>query len=294
MNAIETRGLGRRHGRRWALEDCTIDVPLGRTIALVGPNGAGKTTLLHLAVGLTFPSTGTISIFGAPPSQSPRGLERVGFVAQDVPLYRSLTVNETLEMGRRLNRTWDDGFAHAQMDRLRLPHDERVGNLSGGQRVQLALCLAVAKRPDLLVLDEPLASLDPRARRMFLQDLMGAAAERELTIVFSSHLISDLERVCDHLIVLDRGRTLVADDIDAILTSHALLVGPPADAAGVPGVAAVIRQERTSRQTMATVRLDHQPFDHGWRLESVGLEDLILAYLEPNAPELARPVGVAT
>ena len=214
----------------------------GRTVALVGPNGAGKTTLLQMIVGLTVPTEGEVAVFGQAPSQEPRALARVGFVAQDAPLYRSLTVEDTLEAGRRLNPRWDVGVARAHVDRLELPARERVGALSGGQRAQLALALALAKRPDLLLLDEPLASLDPLARRGFLQELMTAAADRAMTIVFSSHLIGDLERVCDHLSLLDRARTLLAGAIDEDREGHAVVTGPPSDASEVPGVAEAIRQ----------------------------------------------------
>lgn len=286
MRAIQTHELGRRYGRRWALRGCTLAIEPGRTVALVGPNGAGKTTLLKLIAGLAMPSAGELSVFGAPPSQEPSALRRVGFLAQDVPLYGQLDVGDTMEMGRRMNPSWDGRVAAAHLDRLGLRPRDRVGDLSGGQRAQVALALALAKRPDLLLLDEPLASLDPAARRSFLQELMTAAAAREMTIVFSSHLIGDLERVCDHLVVLDHAKTLVSGDLEDVVNAHAVLTGPPADPSALPGVEEVIRQERTSRQTTALVRLAHRPFDPSWRVDPVGLEELILAYLDPDT---ARP-----
>jgi ABC-2 type transport system ATP-binding protein len=292
MSAVRTQGLGRRYGDRWALRDCSITIDPGRTVALVGPNGAGKTTLLQMLAGLTVPTVGVVSVFGEPPSQEPTGLARVGFVAQDARLYRGLSVADTLEMGRRLNPRWDAAIARAHVTRLGLRPQDRVGAVSGGQRAQLALALALAKRPDLLLLDEPLASLDPLSRRGFLQELMSAAAEREVTIVFSSHLIGDLERVCDHLIVVDRGRTLVAGAIEEIMSTHAIVTGPGGDAANLPGVTDVVRQERTPRHTVAVVRSEHPPFDPSWHAEPVGLEELILAYLEQTPDVAPRPLEV--
>jgi len=245
-----------------------------------------------MVAGLTVPTEGSVSVFGEGPSQEPAGLARVGFVAQEAPLYRGITVADTLELGRRLNPRWDGAIARSHVERLRLQPGSKVGALSGGQRAQLALALALAKRPDLLLLDEPLASLDPLARRGFLQELMIAATEREMTIVFSSHLIGDLERVCDHLILLDRASTLVTGDIEEILTEHAIVIGPGGDASDLPGVTQVIRQERTTRQTAAVVRSTHRPFDPAWHVEPIALEELILAYLGSTPPS-PSPLEVA-
>jgi ABC-2 type transport system ATP-binding protein len=199
--ALQASGLGKRYRRTWALRDCNLTVPRGRIAALVGPNGAGKTTLLHLAVGLLAPTTGTIRVLDQP-AGDPGLPAQVGFVAQDTPLYRDFTAAEHLTMGVKLNRRFDQTQARDRLERLGIQLDRRVGTLSGGQRAQVALALALAKRPQLLLLDEPLASLDPLARREFLQTLMGAVAEHGVTVVLSSHLLADLERVCDYLIVL--------------------------------------------------------------------------------------------
>ena len=220
--ALETTGVAKRYGRTWALRDCTLAVPAGRVAGLVGPNGAGKTTLLRLAVGLKRPTRGEVRVFGQPPGDDPALLGRVGFVAQDTPLYGDLSAAEHLEFGRRLNPTWDGDAAAARLARLEIAIDRPVRSLSGGQRAQVALTLALAKRPDLLVLDEPVASLDPLARREFLSELMGEVADRNLTVILSSHLIADLELRCDYLVVLSASRVQVLGDVDDLLAGHAV------------------------------------------------------------------------
>ena len=202
--ALEAVGLGKRYGRQWALRDCTFDVPAGRVVGLVGPNGAGKTTLLQLAVGLLTPSAGTITVAGGKPGEGAAQLGRVGFLAQDAPIYRSLTVGDHLRLGAHLNPGWDAESPRDRIDRIGLDRGQRAGKLSGGQRAQLALTLALAKRPELLLLDEPVASLDPLARREFLQVLASYVAEHRVTVVLSSHLLADLERVCDYLVAAHR------------------------------------------------------------------------------------------
>src|ERR1035437_4238033 len=199
---LEARGHGKRYRRLWALADCTLSIPAGHIVGLVGPNGAGKTTLLNLAAGLLAPTTGTIEVLGGPAPVSPAELARVGFLAQDSPVYAGLPVADHLALGARLNPRWDEELARGRIDRLDLDLGQKAGKVSGGQRAQRALTLAIAKRPELLLLDEPVASLDPLARREFLQDLMEAVAEQGLSVVLSSHLVADLERVCDYLIVL--------------------------------------------------------------------------------------------
>ncbi|HKY13625.1 MAG TPA: ABC transporter ATP-binding protein [Microthrixaceae bacterium] len=217
---IEATGLGKRFGRRWALSECTVTIPSGRVVGLVGPNGAGKTTLLHLTVGLTAPTAGTISVLGARPAAGPAQLARVGFVAQDTPTYASMSVADHLRLGGWLNPGWDRDLAERRIDRLGLDRSQRSGNLSGGQRAQLALTLAIAKRPELLVLDEPVASLDPLARREFLRDLADTVVDHRVSVVLSSHLVADLEQVCDHLVVLVGSRVQMAGDIDDLRAEH--------------------------------------------------------------------------
>jgi ABC-2 type transport system ATP-binding protein len=280
MTVLSAEGLGKRYGSRWALRDCTLAVPEGSVTALVGPNGAGKTTLLHLAVGLVDATAGDVRILGGSArTDAGEVLPRIGFVAQDHPLYRSFTLAETLTFGRRMNRTWDDAYAHERIERLGLDPRQRVGKLSGGQQAQVALTLALAKRPELLVLDEPVASLDPLARREFLQALMEAVADGGLTVILSSHIVADLERVCDHLVILSRGRVQLAGPIDELLSAHRVLVGPRSDVDEVARVHSVIEQRHSERQTTLLVRANGHVYDARWQIAEVNLEDIVLAYL---------------
>ena len=281
--AISAQDLGKRYGRRWGLSDCTLDVPAGRVVGLVGPNGAGKTTLLNLAVGMLTPTSGTIEVLGGRPAAGPEQLAKVGFVAQDPPTYSGLSVEDHLRLGAGLNPGWDDDLARERVRRLGLDLSQRAGKLSGGQRAQLALTLGVAKRPELLILDEPVASLDPLARREFLQDLMESVAEHELSVVLSSHLVSDLERVCDHLIVLIASRVQIAGDIDTLLATHHRLTGARRNPATLPSDQQVISASHTDRQTTLLVRTDAPIHDPAWTVGQVGLEDLVLAYMAQTA-----------
>jgi len=284
--ALQTTALGKRYGRQWALRDCTLALPSGRVAALVGPNGAGKTTLLQLAVGLIEPTRGTIDVCGLAPRAHPKEvLPHVGFVAQEQPLYRGFTVAEMLTVGRKLNRMWDDDLAHTRLMRLGIPLGKRIGTLSGGQRSQVALALALAKRPRLLVLDEPVAALDPLARRAFLQTLMEAAAEDGLAVLLSSHIIADLERVCDYLIIMCASQVYLTGDIDEIVQGHKLLVGPRRDPAteAVAHMHRVIQERHTDRQTLLLVRTTSPIYDPSWEARDVALEDIVLAYLDHHA-----------
>jgi ABC-2 type transport system ATP-binding protein len=288
--ALETTGLGKRYRRNWALQECTLTVPPGRIAALVGPNGAGKTTLLHLAVGLLAPTTGSVRVLGQAPGTQALA-EQVGFVAQDIPLYRDFTAAEHLTMGAKLNRRFDRALARSRLERVAVPLDRRVGKLSGGQRAQVALALALAKRPQLLLLDEPLASLDPLARREFLQALMGSVAEQGVTVVLSSHLLADLERVCDYLIVLSAAHVQVLGPVDELLERHKLLVGPyRPEQPPIAGVAQVVRASHTDRQATLLVRTDGPVHDPAWKAHEVSLEEVVLAYLaDPSAGVLPGP-----
>jgi ABC-2 type transport system ATP-binding protein len=276
---IKATGLGKRYRRHWALADCTLEVPSGYVTGLVGPNGAGKTTLLRLAVGLLAPSTGQITVLGGPPPANPEQLARVGFVAQDTPVYAHLSVAEHLRLGARLNPGWDAALASARTDQLGLDPAKRAGKLSGGQRAQLALTLALAKRPELLILDEPVASLDPLARREFLQDLMAATAEHGLSVVLSSHVVADLERVCDYLIVLGGARVQVTGETQDLLTEHHLLTGPRRDPATLPRSWQVLTDSHTDRQSTLVIRTDEPIIDPAWTVTPLSLQDLVLAYL---------------
>ncbi len=220
MNVIETHGLGKRYRRTWALRDCTLGIPGGHIVALVGPNGAGKTTLLTISVGLTKATEGDITMLGREPAGSPEALDRIAFVAQDAPLYRNLPVTDMLHVARNLNHRWDQGYAQARLDRLGIPLRQRVGELSGGQKAQLALTIALARHPALLVLDEPLAALDPVARDDFLTSVVEAAEDESISVVLSSHVLAELERVATYLVVLTSGQVRVAGTVRELLASH--------------------------------------------------------------------------
>jgi ABC-2 type transport system ATP-binding protein len=281
--AIAAQGLGKRYRRTWALADCTLSVPAGHVVGLVGPNGAGKTTLLGLATGMLAPSTGTIEVLGGRPGSGRAQLARVGYLAQGAPVYAGLSVADHLSLGARLNPGWDAGLACSRIERLDLDPRQKAGTLSGGQRAQLALALAIAKRPELLVLDEPVASLDPLARREFLQDLMETTADQDLSVVLSSHLIADIERVCDYLIVLVASRVKVAGPVDDLLATHRLLSGPRRDPASLPGGVQVISASHTDVQSTLLVRSAGPVLDPAWTVSEVGLEDLVLAYMSQAA-----------
>ncbi|MDP9224453.1 MAG: ABC transporter ATP-binding protein [Actinomycetota bacterium] len=277
--AVETQGLGKRYGRRWALTDCTLEMPEGRVIGLVGPNGAGKTTLLHLAVGLLAPTTGTIAVLGRRPAEDAAQLNRVGFVAQETPIYGGLSVADHLRFGAWLNPGWDAALATRRIERLGLDPTQKAGSMSGGQRAQLALTLAIAKRPELLILDEPVGPLDPLARREFLRSLMEVTVEHGVTVVMSSHLVADLERVCDHLILLVASRVRIAGDIEHLLATHRRITGPRRDPATLPANQEIIEASHTERQSTLLIRTDEPIHDPAWTIEELNLEDLVLAYM---------------
>jgi ABC-2 type transport system ATP-binding protein len=276
---LEASALGKRYGHRWALSDCTLQIPAGRVAGLVGPNGAGKTTMLNLAVGLLKPTSGTIAVLGEQVAATPAQLSRVGFLAQETPVYSHLSVGDHLSLGAHLNPGWDSRLARTRIAQLGLDPTQRAGQLSGGQRAQLALTLAVAKRPELLLLDEPVASLDPLARREFLASLMEITAEQEVSVVLSSHVVADLERVCDYLVLLADSRVQFADDVEDLLATHRRLTGPRKDPATLPQSQQVIQASHTDRQSTLLVRTDEPILDPAWTVEEVSLEDLVLAYM---------------
>ena len=277
--AIDARGLGKRYRHRWALADCTLAIPAGHVAGLVGPNGAGKTTLISLATGMLAPTAGTIEVLGGQPGSGPGQLARVGYVAQDTPTYAGLSVADHLRLGAHLNPRWDPSLASRRIEQLGLDPKQKAGRLSGGQRAQLALTLALAKRPELLILDEPIASLDPVARREFLQVLMRVTAEQELSVVMSSHLVADLERVADYLVVLVDSRVRMTGEVDDLLATHRLLTGPRREAASLPASQQVISESHTGRQSTFLVRTSEPVIDPAWTVEEVSLEDLMLAYM---------------
>ncbi|MFB9892259.1 ABC transporter ATP-binding protein [Planobispora takensis] len=285
--ALETTGLGRRYRGAWALRDCSLAVPAGRVAAVVGPNGAGKTTLLRTAVGLLAPTTGQVRVFGRPAGESPAG---IAFLAQGKPLYPGFRVREMLRFGRGLNPRWDEEAARRRLAGLGIPLERRVGSLSGGQRTQVALTLALAKQPDLLVLDEPLADLDPLARHDVMRSLMEAVAETGLSVLLSSHVVSELEGACDWLLVVNGGRVQVSGDIDDLLTGHRVLTGPAEAADALAARLPVISREETGRQATLLVRAAASPPDPRWSSRPAPLEEIVLAYLRsPGLSSLPRP-----
>jgi ABC-2 type transport system ATP-binding protein len=298
MNAvIAASGLGKAYRRTWALRDCTLAIPEGHVVGLVGPNGAGKTTLLRLATGMLTPTRGTITVLGQRPAAGPAQLARVGFVAQDTAVYARLTVADHLRLGAWLNPGWDDNLAQQRIRQLALDPRQRAGSLSGGQRAQLALTLAMAKRPELLLLDEPVASLDPLARREFLQGLMEAVAEQRLSVVLSSHLVADLERVCDYLVVLVASQVRVAGEVSDLLASHHRLSGPRRDPGTLPAGQEVITESHTDKQTNLLVRTDGPVLDPAWAVKPVSLEELVLAYMSragDDTPARRQHLGVVS
>ena len=275
-DVVTTANLTKRYGRRAALSDCTLRIPAGHVVGLVGPNGAGKSTLLQLTCGLLTPTEGRIEVLGEQPSS---GSPRIGFVAQDTPVYAGLTVAEHLRLGAHLNPGWDEALARGRIADLGLDPAQRAGKLSGGQRAQLALTLAVAKRPELLLLDEPVAALDPLARREFLQGLMAYAAEHGTSVVMSSHLVADLERVCDHLIVLVASRVRVAGEVDELLGTHHRLTGARRDPAHLGPGRDVVQASHTDVQSTLVVRSTAPVDDPSWSVDRLDLEDLVLAYM---------------
>ena len=267
-----------------------MTVPEGRICALVGPNGAGKTTLLRLLAGLARPTGGTASVLGGAPRQDPAFLAGIGFLAQEIPLYRRFTAEDHIRIGAHLNPRWDAGLARTRLEELRIPLDQRVGTLSGGQRAQVALALTLAKRPRLLLLDEPFAALDPLARRHFLATLTSAMAEAagDLTVVLSSHLVTDLERVCDHIILLAGSRVQLCGDIDTLLAEHKVLVGPRKDTAPIERTHKVVQTVATARQSTLLVHLNGPVIDPAYQAEDVTLEELVLAYMGADEASAGR------
>jgi ABC-2 type transport system ATP-binding protein len=289
--AIRAAGLGKRYRSSWALRDCSVQVPAGRISALVGPNGAGKTTLLRIALGMLKPTAGEITVFGWSPTRQPTlVMSRVGFVPQDRPLYRQFTVGDILQMGRHLNPRWDQTAAAGRLRRLGIPMNRRFGQLSGGQQAQVSLALALGKRPDLLLLDEPVSNLDPLARREFLRELVEVVAEDELTVVLSSHIVAELERVCDHLVILHGGRVQVMGEIDELVRIHKLLIAPRIDPSAISGDTTIIQATHSALQSAMLARVGSHAVRPDWEVHDVSLEDIVLAYLgNPSAATLPPP-----
>jgi ABC-2 type transport system ATP-binding protein len=296
VNVIETSGLGKRYGSTWALRDCSLAIPAGHVCALVGPNGAGKTTLLNLAVGLVFPSVGRVTVLGGQAAGSPVALDGIAFVAQDIPLYGNLSAAEMLRLTRNLNRRFDQAAAERRLVELDIPLKRRADRLSGGQQAQLALTLALARRPRLLILDEPMAMLDPVARHNFMATVLTTAVDEGVAVLLSSHVLAELERVADYLVLLSHGRVQVAGEVDDLLANHRLLSGPAAEADKYAERLTVVHARRGGAQAHLLVRRNGAatPVLPGWETHPVGLEELALAYMrEPGAAALPGPARQA-
>jgi ABC-2 type transport system ATP-binding protein len=292
MNVIESSGLGKRYGKTWGLRECSLAIPDGHVAALVGPNGAGKTTLLNLTVGLAAQTAGIVTVLGGMPAGSPAALDGIAFVAQDTPLYKNLSAADMLHLTRNLNRRFDDGYAVARLDELGIPLERKAGKLSGGQQAQLALTLALARRPQLLVLDEPMAMLDPLARHDFMATVMTAMADDGVSVLLSSHALAELERVADYLVLLSGGSVQVAGEVDDLLAGHRVLTGPAAEAAKYTQRLNVVHARRAEAQAHLLVRTNGttEPVPPGWEAHTVSLEELTLAYMrDPAAAALPGP-----
>lgn len=287
--ALEAVALGKRYRKGWGLRDCSFSLPAGRVAALVGPNAAGKSTLLRIAAGLVRPTTGECRVLGRAPG-APDVLARVGYLDQERLLYRRFRVDEMLRFGRVANERWDDARAVAYLDSLGIDARSRVGDLSVGQQAQVALSLCLAKRPDLLLLDEPLANLDPLARQRAMQAVMTTVADDGTTVVYSSHVVSELEGVCDFLIVLGNSRVQLADDIDHVLSSHWTMVGPRSARREVPAVGAIVTAAQSGRSTNLLVRSETPTLDPSWQQNDASLEEIIVGYL--TSPDEVASVGL--
>jgi len=284
---IDARRLGKRFRRDWVLRDCTLTIPEGAIVGLTGANAAGKSALLSLAAGLLAPSEGSIEVLGRDPLREPAVLAEVGYVAQGAPLYRSFTVAETTEYARRTNSCWDEELVADVLTRI--ASRTKVGSLSAGERARLALALALGKRPRLVLLDEPFAGLDPLAGREFLQLLMDGVAETAATVVIASHVIADIERVCDHIVLLTGGGVRLEGDVEELLDSHRILMGPRRPLGSIRGVRSIVRERYSGRQLTLLVRSDGPIFDPSWTVERVGLEELLLAYMAPERMPVPVP-----
>jgi ABC-2 type transport system ATP-binding protein len=290
-DVIQTRALSKRYRRVTALSRCTISVPEGRICALIGPNGAGKTTLLRLLAGLARPTAGEVCVLGSAPGQDPAFLAEIGFLAQEIPLYRRMSAADHIRIGAALNPRWDSASVHERLGSLKIPLGQPVGTLSGGQRAQVALALTLAKRPRLLLLDEPVAALDPLARRTFLATLAEAVATDGMTVVLSSHLVADLERVCDYIIQLAASRVQLCGDIDTVVAEHQILVGPRKDTTAIERDHTVVQVTRTARQTTLLIRARGPVADPAFQASDVSLEEIVLAYMGQELPAPLAAVG---
>jgi ABC-2 type transport system ATP-binding protein len=239
---LEAHGFGKRYRRRtWALRNVDLTVPEGSITALVGPNGSGKSTLIRGWIGFERATEGRLVTGGVDPQRDRKGaVERVGYVPQSPSLYRDLTIADHIALAGTLRDGFDGRMAAGYVERLSIPLRAKAGELSGGEQAQVGLALALATRARILLLDEPLASLDPLARREFLHLMVEAVRAAGATALLSSHVITDIEQACDRLIVLGKGHTLLDLTISEALAHHRIVEAPAADAARLAGPDAVI------------------------------------------------------
>ena len=292
MNVIETHALGKSYGQTRALHDCTLAIPDRHVVALVGPNGAGKSTLLNLTVGLVLPTTGEVTVLGGRRAGSLAALDGIAFVAQDAPLYKNLSAADLLHETRNLNRRFDQDYAEHRLGELGVPLRRTAGKMSGGQQAQLALTLALARRPQLLVLDEPMAMLDPIARHDFMATVMTAATEDGVSVMLSSHVLAELERVADYLVLVSHGSVQLAGEVKDLLATHRMLTGPASESERYTRQWNIVHASSAASQVRLLVRYDgtSKPVPPGWETRAVTLEELTMAYLrEPGAATLPDP-----
>jgi ABC-2 type transport system ATP-binding protein len=299
--ALEARDLGKRYGEMWALRECSFRLPAGRIIALVGSNGAGKSTLMSIAAGLLPATSGQLLVGGRTvdahrPQRHTDTAHRVAILAQDKPLYRDFTVADMLQFGRRTNRVWDQQRAVRWLERFDVPLDRRCGRLSGGQRAQVALAVALGTRPGVLLLDEPLANLDPVARTEVTGEILAEVAETEMTVMLSTHIVAELAGVGEYLLLLAAGRPVLTGDVDELVAGHARLIGPRSDLPPSPG--RIVSARHTERQSTFIVELPAGPppaiVAPGWHGDTPSLEDLVFTYLKTSVtPRGAVAMAVA-
>ena len=282
---LDTSALGKRYRRKWALRDCTLTIPEPSIVGIAGPNGAGKSTLLGLAVGLLEPTEGAVTVCGRDPRRDPAALADIGYVAQGAPLYRGFTVGEMLDFARISNPRWDQPLATELLSRS--SSATPVSALTPGERAHLALALALGKRPALLLLDEPFARLDPLASRELLRLLMEGAAEIGSAVVVATRVLTDIERVCERVVLLGHGHVGLDGTVEELLASHRLLTGARRPLGRIRGVEEIVRERSSGRQLTLLVRTNGPVADPTWSVEQIGLEELLLAYMAPE--ELPSP-----
>ena len=283
---LQARGISKRYDGKPVLEAVDFTLPAGAVLGLIGRNGAGKTTLIRALMGLIEVDAGSATVLGEPAlALDDRVKEQLGYVPQQPDALGWLRVDEMFALLRPFYPRWDQDFVEAQLDRTRLPRDRALAKLSPGERQQVALIRALAPRPSLLVLDEPAAALDPVARRELLREIALRAGESGTSVLFSTHIVSDLERVASHVAFLHEGRMLLQAPLDDLKERYARLWLPGSGApAKVPGEISRRPQQAFGGWSLVIEQRDgrwpeaaQQP---GARIEALGLEDLFVEIAE--------------